>query len=177
MRKQLFFVILLLPVLVFAQGEKKTDVWQPFKFLEGRWVGQGDGLVGVSTVVQEYQFVLGKKYLQMKTRSVFKPQEKNPEGEVHEDMGMFSYDHFRKTFVLRGFYIEGFVNQYVLESISEDKKAITFVTEAVENAPPGTKAKLIFKIIAKGEIEQSFHVAFPGKDFSCYVVNTLKKEK
>lgn len=177
MRKEILSVILLLPFLIFAQGEKKADVWQALKFLEGKWVGQGDGMSGVSTVVQTYQFVLGNKYLQMRTKSVFKPQEKNPKGEVHEDMGMVSYDNFRKTFVLRGFYIEGFVNQYVLDSQSSDDKTLTFVSEAIENAPPGTKAKLIFKIIADGEMEESFHVAFPGKDFSCYVVNTLRKEK
>ena len=92
-------------------------------------------------------------------------------------MGMFSYDAFRKKFVLRGFYIEGFVNQYVLQSIKDDRKTLTFVTESIENAPPGTKAKLIFKKIAEGEMEESFHVAFPGKEFSCFVVNKLRKEE
>ena len=138
-------------------------------------MGQGEGVSGTSSVTQEYEFILGGKYLQMTTRSLFEPQEKNPKGEVHEDMAIFSLDLTRKTLVLRGFYIEGFVNQYVLDSLSSDDKTFTFMSEAIENAPPGTKAKLIFKIITDGQMEQSFHVAFPGKEFSCYSVNKLKR--
>jgi len=175
MNKKTLCVVLLLPILLIGQTEKKADVWQPLRFLEGSWEGQGDGMSGVSKVVQEYRFILNKKYIQMKTKSVFKPQEKNPNGEVHEDMGMFSYDQFRKKFILRGFYVEGFVNQYVLDSISSDEKTFIFVTELIENAPPGTKAKLIFKIHTDEEMEQSFHVAFPGKEFSCYSVNKLRR--
>lgn len=52
-----------------------------------------------------------------------KPTEKNPKGEVHEDFGIFSYDQARKTFVMRGFYVEGFVNTYVMDEISGDGKA------------------------------------------------------
>lgn len=171
----MILLALLLPCMLAAESEKKAELWQPLKFLEGTWEGRGDGMSGISDVIQVYQFVLGKHFLQMKTKSVFKPQEKNSKGEVHEDMGIFSYDTFRKKFILRGFYIEGFVNQYVLESISNDKKTLTFVTESVENAPPGTKAKLIFKISIDGEMEQSFYVAFPGKEFSCFTVNKLRK--
>lgn len=175
MNKKLLFIILLFPLILGTQNEKKVDVWQPLKFLEGKWEGQGEGMSGVSRVVQEYRFILSKKYIQMKTKSVFKPQEKNPKGEVHEDMGMFSYDQFRKKFILRGFYVEGFVNQYVLDSISSSEKTFTFLTESIENAPPGTKAKLIFKIISDEEMEQSFYVAFLGKEFSCFSVNKLKR--
>jgi hypothetical protein len=104
----------------------------------------------------------------MTTRSVFKPQEKNPEGETHEDLGIFSFDRSRKVFVLRGFYVEGFVNQYVFNPFSGDGDSMEFVTENVENAPPGTKAKLVFRKTADDEIEQSFHVAFPGREYSCF---------
>ena len=61
MRNKLIVIFFLLPVLVLAQSEKKSDVWQPLEFLEGRWEGHGQG----SVVTQEYQFILNKKYLQM----------------------------------------------------------------------------------------------------------------
>jgi len=173
MYKKLLVLIVLLPALVAAQTDKKIDVWQPLKFLEGKWEAASE----VSTVTQEYQFILNRKYIQMKTKAVFKPNEKNPRGEVHEDLGIFSYDQFRKKYMLRGFYVEGFVNQYVLDSISDDGKTFTFVTEQIENAPSGTKAKLIFKVINNDEIEQSFHVAWPGKEFSCFSLNKLKRKK
>lgn len=173
MRKSLAIGTILMSAMLFVQAEEKSDVWQPLEFLEGTWEAQTEN----SSVTQVYQFILNKKFLQMKTRAVFMPTEKNPKGETHEDMGIFSYDQSRKKFVLRGFYVEGFVNQYVLEDIPEDGKAFTFVTEQIENAPPGTKAKLVYKVITKDEVDQSFHVAWPGKEFSCYSINKLKRKE
>ena len=174
MNRKIFVLLLLLPILATAQSEQKKDVWEPLRFLEGTWEGEDPG---VSKVTQVYQFVLNGKFLHMKTRSVFEPTEKNPKGEVHEDFGIFSYDQGRKTFVMRGFYVEGFVNTYVMDDISEDGKAFTFLTEHVENAPKGTKAKLMFKVLGENEVEQSFHVAFPGREFSCYFIHNLKRRE
>ncbi len=171
---RLLALILMLPIAVGAQAEQKVDFWEPLRFLEGSWEGQGDGMSGKSEVTQVYDFLLNGQFLQMRTRSVFEPQEKNPEGEIHEDMGVFSYDQARETFILRAFYIEGFVNTYVLSETSEDGKTLTFESEAVENAPPGTKARLIFQQKTDGELEQRFFVAFPGSEFSCFTTNQLK---
>jgi hypothetical protein len=173
MRNKLIVFLFLLPFLVVGQAETEKDIWQPLDFLAGRWEGHGQG----SVVTQEYQFILNKKFLQMKTKAVFEPSQERPEGETHEDMGLFSFDRSRKTFVLRGFYVEGFVNTYILDNISADGKTLTFVTEHIENAPPGTQAKLIYKVINPEELEQSFHVAWPGKEFSCYSLNHLKRKQ
>lgn len=173
--KKLVPVLFLSSLLAFASQNENTDTWKTLNFLEGVWVGQGEGMSGISTVTQEYRFILNEKFLQMTTKSEFKPQEKNPEGEIHEDIGFFSFDRARKKFILRGFYIEGFINQYVGE-VSENGETITFETEAIENAPPGTRAKLVYKKMSGRELEQSFHVAWPGRDFSCMSTNKLKRE-
>ena len=175
MRIKLIVIVFLLPQLVFAQIVMKKDIWKPhlLQYLEGLWEGQGQG----SVVTQEYRFILNEKFLQMKTKAVFEPSEQRPEVEIHEDMGLFSFDTSRETFVLRGFYVEGFVNTYILDDVSADGKTFTFITEHIENAPPGTKAKLIYKIINLDEMEQSFHVAWPGREFSCYSLNKLKRKK
>jgi hypothetical protein len=39
--------------------------------------------------------------------SAYAPQPKNPTGETHNDIGLFSYDKRRKLLVLRQFHIEG----------------------------------------------------------------------
>ena len=176
MYKKSLVLIILLSVLVSVQTQTKKDIWEPFEFLEGKWTGQGEGVSGISRINLEYSFILNGKFLQMKTRSEFKPQEKNPKGEIHEDMGILSYDKSREKFILREFYIENFVIQYVLESISENGNQFTFVSEHIENAPPGTKAKLIFTKGGHDEMEQSFHVAWPGRDLTCYVKNKLKRK-
>jgi hypothetical protein len=50
------------------------------------------------------------------------------------------------------------------------------MTEAVENAPPGTQAKLIFIWDGDRTLEQSFHVAFPGREFSCFSTNRMTRD-
>lgn len=169
----LILMLLTIPGIAISQTDATADVWQPLRFLEGTWQGRGEGMSGQSTVTQEYEFVLGGKFLRMQTKAIFEPQEKNPDGEIHEDFAMFSYDKLRRTFVVRAFYVEGFVNTYVLSETSEDGKTFAFETESVENAPPGTRAKLIFKQVADGELEESFFVAFPGKEFGCFSTNRL----
>ncbi len=177
MHSRVIGILILSMAVLSIQGTEIDDPWQSLRFLEGIWTGQGDGMSGVSSLTQEYAFILGGKFLQMKTRAVFEPQPKNPQGEVHEDLGIFSYDQARRLLVLRGFYVEGFVNQYRLDEVSEDGASLTFVTEQIENAPTGTKAKLIFHRIGEGEMEQSFHVAFPGQEFSCFSTNRLQRKK
>jgi hypothetical protein len=172
--KKVAVLLLLSSLLSFAGQSENIDIWDSLRFLEGSWVGHGDGMNGISTVTQEYRYILNGKYLQMATKSEFKPQEKNPKGEIHEDIGIFSFDRSRKKIILRGFYIEGFINQYVGE-VSKSGKTITFKTEAIENAPPGTRAKLVFEKISDNELEQSFFVAWPDKDFSCMSTNRLKR--
>ena len=174
MRRYLLVFIIILPSLVIAQPQEKDDIWASFRFLEGKWI---DEKPGVSKVTQVYEFMFNEKYLQMRTRAVFEPTEKMPKGDVHEDLGIFSYDQARKTFVFRQFHVEGFVIEYVLEKRDEKTEELTFISEMIENAPPGTKAKEIFMFINKDEIEQSFHVAWPEQDYVCFALNKLKRTK
>jgi len=163
-------------VMANAQDKSKADVWPPLSFLEGNWKGTGDGMNGHSEVTKSYSFILSRNFLEMRTRSVFEPQEKNPKGEVHEDICILSYDQGRQKFILRGFYVEGFVNTYVHEDSAGSDTEIVFVTESVENAPPGTKAKVTFRHVSENEIEEKFFVAFPGQDLSCFSTIILKKQ-
>lgn len=184
MWKMLLILVLVVGILPavggtfsFAQEEKKEDVWLPFKFFVGKWEGTGKGEPGISKVEQEYQFVLNGKYLQVKNKSIYKPQEKNPKGEVHEDWGFISYDSIRKKFVLRQFHVEGFVNQYVLDSLFSDGKTFVFVSESIENIPAGWRAKSTYKILNENEFLEIFELAGPGKEFEVYSENQLKRKK
>ncbi|HLG94262.1 MAG TPA: hypothetical protein VI546_05445, partial [candidate division Zixibacteria bacterium] len=105
------------------------------------------------------------------------PQQENPKGEVHEDLGLFSYDSARKKFVLRQFHGEGFVNQYVLDSVTRDGKTISFLTENIENIPAGWRANEVYRILSDSEFVETFLLAAPGKDFELYSENRLKRKK
>ena len=174
--RKLFFILILLPIILFAQEEKKEDVWGPFRYFVGKWEGAGKGCSGESKLKAEFQFVLNGKYLQVEGKAVFEPQEKNKKGEVHEDLGFVSYDQVRKRFVFRQFHVEGFVTQYVMDSLTSDAKTFVFLSESIENIPPGWRAKSTYKILNEKEFLQIFELAEPGKDFEVYSENHLKRK-
>jgi hypothetical protein len=177
LRKKMIIFLLLFPALLVAQAEKKQDVWEPVKFLVGEWEGRGEGKSGISKVWKDWHFALNGKFLQMKTKAVFAPQEKNPKGETHEDLGYFSYDGARETIVFRQFHVEGFIIQYVIESTSGDGQTVTFASEQIENGPPGLVAKLIIKALDTDTVEERFELAFSGKEFDCFNTNIIKRKK
>jgi hypothetical protein len=173
---RVFFIFLISPVFLCAQTVNKENVWGRFKFFEGKWEGTGAGQPGHSTVHREYQFVLHGKFLHVKNSSVYEPQEKNPTGETHEDVGFLSYDRARKTFILRQFHGEGFVNQYVLDSMTVDGAAMSFVTESIENIPAGWRARETYTILNENEFIEVFELAEPGKQFEQYVRNHFRRD-
>ena len=157
----LLTIVLMLSAPTPRQADKGQAAFEPLKSLIGSWEGTGKGQPGNSTVEREYQFVLGAKFIQVKNKSVYLPQEKNPKGEVHEDWGMISYDRDKKQFVLRQFHIEGFVNHYRLDRASAEGKVFTFVSEGIENIPAGWRARETYRIINENEFVESFELASP----------------
>jgi hypothetical protein len=99
---------------------KDADPWQPVRALLGSWEGDARGEPGSGRSEREYRFTLNNRYIQVHGKSNYGPRPKNPKGEVHEEVGFISYDKAARKLVLRQFHGEGFVNHYVLESISGD---------------------------------------------------------
>ena len=96
---------------------------------------------------------------------------------MHEDWGFYSYDGGRKRFVLRQFHVEGFVNKFIAEPVSESSKPPVFTTESIENLPPGWRARETYNIINKNEFEEIFELAKPGEDFEACVQNRMKRKQ
>ncbi len=172
-----YLIVLLIPTVLFGQSTKKDSLWLPLKPFIGQWLGEGGGEPGTGIYERSYYFILNKNFIEIKNKSTFPPTENNPKGEVHEDIGYFSYDKALKKFKLRQFHIEGFVNEYVLDSISADNKTIVFRTETIENIPEGWKAKETYQLINENEIEETFELAEPNKDFFVYSKVKLVRQK
>lgn len=170
-------ILTLLSTFAFGQTTPPNETWAPWKFFIGAWEGRGEGQSGEARIEREYQFVLGTRYLHVKNKSVYAPQEKNPKGEVHEDWGMISYDRGRKRFVLRQFHVEGFVNHYALDSLAADHKTIVLVTEGIENIPAGWRAKERYTILNEDEFIEVFSLAEPGKEFEVYSESRFQRKK
>jgi len=168
--------LVLFSSLAPAQTTTRSDSWEPIRALVGTWEGTGKGQPGDSKVQREYRLVLNDKFLHVQNKSTYEPQPKNPKGEVHEDWGMISFDKGRKKFVLRQFHVEGFVNQFVMNS-SDDGKTIVFTSESIENIPAGYRARETYKIVGADEFIEIFEIAEPGKDFEVYSENHFRRKK
>jgi len=173
--RMIFLSVLLLAGVAPAQS--KEDAWEPFRFFVGAWQGTASGQAGSGKVERQYRFLLNNKFLEVRNRSTYPPQQKNPKGEVHEDVGFISQDRQRKKAVLRQFHVEGFVNQYLLESVSADGKQIVFLSESIENLPPGWRARETYRLLAPDEFTEEFALAEPGKEFELYSKNHLKRKR
>jgi hypothetical protein len=156
---------------------KKADPWQPVRTLVGKWEGEASGQPGSGKSEREYRFTLKDRYIQITSKTTYPPQEKNPKGEVHEDVGFFSHDKIAQKLVLRQFHIEGFVNHYVLESISEDGRTLVFVTAAIENIPIGWRGRETYRIVSDDEFIETFALAEPGKEFATYSETRFRRKR
>jgi THAP4-like, heme-binding beta-barrel domain len=173
--RSIAFVLLLFPVTLFGQSSKPDSVWLPMIAFLGKWEGTGNGVPGIGKYERSYRFILDQKYIRIRNSSVYPPTDKNPKGEVHQDIGYISYDKSRRTFVLRQLHIEGFVNQYLLDSLSADGKTMVFESEAIENIPRGWRARESYQFSSEHEFTEVFELAAPGKPFEVYTRATLKK--
>lgn len=175
--KRIAFLLIITPSLSFGQMSKQDSVWLPLKFMIGTWTGTSEGQPGNGKYERSYTFALNKKFIEVRNKSTYLPSKENPKGEVHEDHGFISYDRVRKTFVLRQFHMEGFVNQYKIESISSDGKTIVFISEGIENIPAGFRAKETYQITNENQFTEVFELAEPNKDFELYSKAILMRVK
>jgi len=165
---------LICSALLVAQTQGQADVWKAVRFLAGSWEGDAKGEPGTGKTWREYRFVLNDKFLEVRNKSVYPVQPKNPKGETHEDWGMISFDRTRKKLVLRQFHIEGFVNQYLAEPA--DGAPLVFQSEAIENIPAGFRARETYTITGPNEFVERFELAEPGKEFAIYSETRFRRK-
>lgn len=159
-----------------VQPSTPADSLLPVARLVGKWTGTSEGQPGKGKVEREYERVLGARFIQVRNRSIYPPQEKNPKGETHEDVGFLSFDSSRKRIVFRQFHSEGFVNQYVLESNSTPDRLV-FTSETLENIPSGFRARETYVLTGSDQFEEIFEVAEPGKEFEVYSRSRLTRAR
>ena len=163
----LALAIVCVPNAIGQVASAPTDRWAAVRFLLGSWEGTSTGQPGTGTVRREYRFVLGDQFIEERNTSTYPAQERNPKGEVHEHLSYLSYDRARSRLVLRQFHVERFVIQYVEERDSSGA-TLAFVSETVENTPPGWRARESYIVHGPDSFEEVFELAQSGKPFEVY---------
>jgi hypothetical protein len=163
-------------ILLAITAISQTDPWAPLRVFEGKWEGPTAGKPGKGSTSREFRFELNGRFFSQRDKSVYQREDPAAAPLVHEDFGFFSYDTYMKKVVWRQFHSEGLVNEHTLESVSADGKSLEFDTTKIENLP-GFRAKKIYRILSADEIEETFLVAPPGKDFALYTKARLKRVK
>jgi hypothetical protein len=169
--------IVAIAVLAVAGAGAQSDPWAALGFLEGKWQGKATGEPGKGISSREYRFELNGRFLSARNKSVYEPKSPDAKPEVHEDFGWYSYDRTLKKVILRQFHVEGFVNEYILDSVGADGKSLEFTTVRIENIPAGWRAKESLRILSPDEFVETFSMAAPGKGFEVYSETHLKRVK
>jgi len=158
-------------------SQEVMERWKPFQFFLGAWDGKASGQVGVGTAERTYALTLDNQFIEVRNRSVYPPQEANPSGEIHEDLGLISYDKSRSLYVMREFHVEGYINQYILESPAGGGDALVFVTESIENIAAGWRARNTLEIISDDSFRETFDLAGPNQEWACYIINEFTRSQ
>ncbi|WP_340113466.1 hypothetical protein [Maribellus mangrovi] len=166
-------LIIFMCVIVNVHAQNSLQI---FDGLIGKWEGTGTGFGNAqSEVSANYNWLMNRQYIEVKHHSEFDPTDQNPEGEIHDDQGIISFDKARQVVVFRQYHNEGFFNEYVLNDSLSTKSNLIFETERIENFVPGGRAKFTIKLIGKDEIQTVFDVGFPGREMACFGTNNLKR--
>ncbi len=79
-----------------------------------------------------------------------------------------------REIVLRQFHVKGFVNQYVLESITQIIRKLCLL-RSTENNSNSWRARETYKIETAEKFTEMLELAAPGKKFEVCVVSWLKR--
>jgi hypothetical protein len=174
MKPLIALMMLLATVAASAADEAATDRWGRVRFMLGTWEGTASGEPGKGTVERTYELVLGGKFIEEHNTSRY---EAAAGGATHQHRGFISYDKARKTFMLRHFHEEGFVNLYALNSDKSMPAYLIFESVNFENFSNEWKARETYEVISADEFIETFELAPPGKDFEVYSRNHFKRKK
>jgi hypothetical protein len=153
-----------------------NDRWGRVRFLLGTWEGTATGQPGKGTVQRTYELVLDGQFIEERNTSRYDAKA-GQKPEIHEHRGFMSYDKTRKTFMLRHFHEEGFVNLYALNTDKSMAEYLIFDSVAFENFSNEWKARESYEVISPDEFVEIFELAEPGKDFVEYSRNHFRRRK
>jgi hypothetical protein len=158
----------------FSFSQNKLD---NIEFLVGNWQGVESDAAGDGIGFRSYTYELDENYIMVRNQSTFPKTEKKPKGEVHRDIGIFSYNSNSNEIIYRSFNVEGFTNIFILDSSNSSKDKFVFITREIENNPGNWRARVIIEKLSETEFIESFDIATDGENYSNLLSNHWYKVK
>ena len=166
--KNYYLIILFFISISTIFGQNK---FENFEFLVGNWQGVETGVAGNGIGFRTYTYELNKNYIIERNQSTFPKTEKKPKGEVHRDIGIFSFNANKNEIIYRSFNVEGFTNIFVLDSVNSTEQKFIFVTREIENNPGNWKSKVRIEKISDTEFKEYFNIATDGVNYKDFIAN------
>jgi hypothetical protein len=174
MRSSITVLLLALAVLAASATAEELSI-ERLNVLTGEWRGAGDGKWGHSVSERSYTMVFDGTYLQGSGQSAYPKQDKNPAGEIHKSIDIYSFDNSRQTVALRQFDNEGFVTTYYLNLLTLSPARMEFIAEHLENVPPGWGARIIMEFSGEDEFTEYFELDTNKGSFQRYLTNRFSR--
>ena len=175
MRSMILSVCVFLSATAANAAEPVKDGLAELRWMVGEWHGVGDGDPGTSGSERHIESYLDNKFIRATGRSIYPKQEKNPKGEVHAQLNLWSFDRARSALVMREFDTLGFVGTYVLDKSASAPDHWVLVAESLENVPKGWKARYVVTRKSEDEYQEVLELDPDGKGFQPYVTNRFLK--
>jgi hypothetical protein len=163
---------LLLCSAVYSQQSTPASNWDAWKFIQGKWVGEGTSDQGQGTGYFTFDLDLQGKVLVRRNHSEY-PATKERPTYIHEDLMIVFIDLATK--LPRAFYTdsEGHVINYGV-TLSSDGKKISFLSD-IQAASP--RYRLTYVRTQPDHMTVTLEMAKPGKpdDFQKIVEGAVRK--
>jgi hypothetical protein len=166
-----FAAILALSAFSSAQ-EPVAQNWDSWKFLLGKWVGEGKSDVGLGAGYFTFAPDLNAKVLLRRNHAEY-PQSKDHPAVIHDDLMIVFADPATKH--TRAFYTdtEGHVIEYEI-SMSEEGNKITFLSDLL---PAASRFRLTYMRTKPDHMVVTFEIAPPDRpdDFHKFIDGKVRK--
>ena len=171
--KTSMLIPLVLTIVALAQTHSPAaevpDVWKPFQFLMGDWVGTGSEKSNQGAGEFSLKFDLDKKILVRKNWAKLGQGAKQPSSGIHEDLMIIYPQQGTHPFRAEYFDNEGNVIHY---GVSLREHVALF--ESGESASP--RFRLTYELNPDGTLHINFAIASPGKPFQTCLSGVAKRK-
>jgi len=164
-------LLILVPAVASAQGDKAPDPWARLRFLAGEW-SDNQGAVGnaAASGKSSFAFDLNENILVRKNR-VETAGKAGEKGKTHEDL-LIVYPASAGQFMAIYFDNEGHRINYGV-SFPATGTGVTFQSEGSEKSP---RFRLAYAIQPDGAASVTFSIAPPGQEFKVYTTGVARKK-